>query len=330
MKQTPSRVRDATSKKLSLVVPVYNEAESLPAFFTVISSTLKMLQEKHRISYEIIFVDDGSSDTSLNQLIDARRDDDNIIILELSRNFGKEAAMVAGLNSVTGDIAVIIDADLQDPPHLIDDFIEAWQEGNDVVYGMRSDRSSDPFLKSLTAALFYSSFNKVSGVKIPAHAGDFRLLDRTVIDDICRLTESNLFMKGLFAWVGYRQKAIAFSRPERLSGRSKYSYWRLWNFAIDGILSFSTAPLRIWTYIGGTVAVCAFIAALLLVFYTLFVGRDVPGYASIMVTLLFMSGVQLVVLGIIGEYLGRIYQETKSRPRYLIKRRHDSTAKTDS
>jgi len=316
-----AKTRDITSKQLSLVVPIYNEAESLPTFFSAISSTLELLQKKYYISYEIICVDDGSRDDSLTILRNMRQNDDALKILEFTRNFGKEAAMVAGLNAATGDVVVIIDADLQDPPALISEFIEAWQDGSDMVYGTRTNRSADPFLKSMTADLFYSSFNRISNIKIPAHAGDFRLLDRSVVDHICGLTETNLFMKGLFSWVGHKQTSVPFARVKRTTGTSKFNYWRLWNFAIDGIISFSSAPLRIWTYIGGVIALLAFMAALGLIIVTLAVGRDVPGYASLMVTLLFMSGIQLLVLGIIGEYLGRLYEEVKGRPRYLIKNR---------
>lgn len=299
---------------LSLVVPMLNEAEMVPIIIERLTAVLKGIGEP----YEIIFVNDGSRDETAVLLNAAHEADSRVKILHLSRNFGKEIALTAGIDHATGDAVIAIDADLQDPPELIEDFVRYWREGYDVVYGQRVNRRTDTRLKRVTAKAFYSVIGKLSRVDIPASAGDFRLIDRKVAASLGRLRERNRFMKGLFAWVGYRQKAVPYSRPRRAAGKTKFNYWRLWNFALDGITSQSTIPLRIAGYLGLAVAVFAVVYGVFLILRTMVSGSDVPGYASTMVAILLLGGVQLMVLGVIGEYLARIFEETKHRPLYLI------------
>lgn len=239
-------------------------------------------------------------------------------LLGLSRNFGKEAALSAGLEAAKGDIGVIIDADLQDPPELILQMLDGWRAGYDVVYGLRVDRSSDTLMKRSTAGMFYSLFNRLANIDMPANAGDFRLIDRCVIDALLRLPERNRFMKGLFAWVGFPAMALPYERPPRLAGAGKFNYWKLWNFALDGLTGFTTLPLRVWFYGGALISVGAFTYALYLTLRVLIEGIDLPGYASLMVALLFFSGVQLLSIGMIGEYVARLFNEAKQRPVFIV------------
>lgn len=308
--QTPTRTRVA-DPLISLVVPCYQEAETIALFVDAIDTHLS----GHRI--EMVFVNDGSPDATLQILLDLSLRDARVVVVNLSRNFGKEIAMTAGLEHATGDVVVPMDADLQDPPEVIPAFLERWRDGYDVVYGLRSDRASDTLAKRTTAGLFYRFFNRLSQTEVPPDAGDFRLMDRVVVDAIKLLPERSRFMKGLFAWVGFPSVGVGYVRPERAAGETSFNYWRLWNFALDGIVSFSTLPLRIWTYIGSLVAVMSVLYATVIVVRTLIFGRDVPGYASIMVAVLFLGGVQLMSLGVIGEYLSRLFLETKRRPLYL-------------
>lgn len=307
----PRRPRTA-DPLISLVVPCYSESEAIGAFVPAIDAALP----GHRI--EFIFVNDGSPDDTLDKLMALCRRDPRVIVVNLSRNFGKEIAMTAGIEQATGDVVVPMDADLQDPPEVIGRFLERWREGYDVVYGVRADRTSDQRSKRMSAGLFYSFFNGMAQTEIPHNVGDFRLMDRVVVDALLRLPERNRFMKGLFAWVGFPATGVEYIRPARIAGETKFNYWKLWNFALDGIVSFSTVPLRIWTYIGGGVAVLSLGYALYIVLRTLVFGRDVPGYASLMAALLFLGGVQLISLGVIGEYLSRLFVETKQRPLYLL------------
>ena len=263
-------------------------------------------------------MNDGSRDRTLEKLFLARSRYNRIKIVNLSRNFGKEAAMTAGFDMCSGHVVVPIDADLQDPPELIEEMLGKWREGYDVVYGKRTSRESDSKAKRFTASIFYRIINMLSSIVIPENAGDFRLMDRKVIEALRDLPEKNRFMKGLFAWVGFRQTELGYSRQARTNGQSKWNYWRLWNFAIDGVTAFSTAPLRIWTYVGLVVALCSFIYAGIIFFRTLIHGVDVPGYASLMIVILFFNGLQMVTFGVFGEYIGRLYQEIKSRPIYVI------------
>jgi len=299
---------------LSLVVPMLNEAEMVPIIIERLTAVLKGIGEP----YELIFVNDGSRDETAVLLNAAHEADPRVKILHLSRNFGKEIALTAGIDHASGDAVIAIDADLQDPPELIEDFVQYWREGYDVVYGQRINRRTDTRLKRITAKAFYSVIGRLSRVDIPASAGDFRLIDRKVATSLGQLRERNRFMKGLFAWVGYRQKAVPYSRPPRAAGKTKFNYWRLWNFALDGITSQSTIPLRVAGYLGLAVAVFAVVYGVFLILRTMVSGNDVPGYASTMVAILLLGGVQLMVLGVIGEYLARIFEETKRRPLYLI------------
>jgi glycosyltransferase involved in cell wall biosynthesis len=303
---------------LSVVVPMYNEADNIGPFFERLEKVVDGLGE----DYEIICVDDGSTDASVEQLITQRSRNPAIKIVELSRNFGKELALTAGLDHASGAAVVVIDADLQDPPELISGLLAKWREGYDVVYARRASRDSDTAAKRVTASWFYRVYNWLADVNIPRNTGDFRLMDRRVIEALSHLPERNRFMKGLFSWVGFRQTAVDYERESRAFGKTKWNYWRLWNFAIEGITSFSTVPLRVWSYVGFAIALFAFAYALFLVLRTFVTGIDVPGYASLMVVILFMGGINLLTVGIIGEYLGRTYMEVKGRPLYLIRERH--------
>ncbi len=309
--------RSRAGKLLSVVVPMHNEAEVLGAFFERVEAALAPLG----IAYEIICVDDGSRDATLAGLVERARRDPAAKVIALARNFGKEAALTAGIEAAEGDMVVPIDADLQDPPELIGEFVARWEQGYDVVYGARADRSSDTAMKRTTAQLFYQVFNRVSDLEIPESAGDFRLMDRQVVDALKLLPERNRFMKGLFAWVGFRQVGVPYVRPERAAGTTSMGYLRLFRFALDGITSFSTAPLRVWTVLGLASAMVATIAALALIGRVLIFGREVPGYASLMVVILLSFAVQMMAFGVLGEYVGRLYQEVKGRPIYVVRAR---------
>ena len=299
---------------LSIVVPAYNEMEVLPAFFQRMEKVLEAVTDR----YEIICVDDGSSDGTLALLHLAHQKDPRIKYIQLSRNFGKEVALTAGLHAASGAAVIPIDADLQDPPELIADMVEKWREGAKMVIAVRADRTSDSAMKRFTANAFYKIIRGIGEVAIPDNAGDFRLMDRAVIDALRGLPERTRFNKGLFAWLGFTQAVITYQRPARAAGTSKWRYWRLWNFALEGIFSFSTLPLRIWTYLGALAAVGSIGYAVYIVLRTLVYGIDVPGYASLATIQLFFSGLIMIGMGIIGEYLGRVFIEVKRRPLYLI------------
>lgn len=302
---------------LTLVVPVFNESETVSLFMECVK---KVFDAFDWIGLDVVFVNDGSTDDTLERLLVLKNQYRNIRIVDLSRNFGKEAALTAGLKIASGHVVVPIDVDLQDPPELIIEMIQRWREGYDVVVGKRINRDSDSWAKRKSATLFYRIHNKISEPKIPENVGDFRLMDRSVIEALNELPESRRFMKGLFAWVGFRTTAVEYARPERIAGTTKFNGWRLWNFALEGITSFSTDPLRIWTYIGGVVASISFLFAIFMVLKILLYGVDVPGYASVVVAVTFLGGLQLVGIGVIGEYLGRSYIESKRRPVYLVRR----------
>ncbi|MHA7776273.1 glycosyltransferase family 2 protein [Roseibium sp. M-1] len=299
---------------LSVIVPVYNEEEVIRHFLEATRPVL----ERTGLAYEYVFIDDGSRDRTADILSQVLSDGLPGRLLGLSRNFGKEAALSAGLEAAKGDIAVIIDADLQDPPELILQMLDGWRAGYDVVYGLRVDRSSDTVMKRSTADMFYRLFNRLANINMPANAGDFRLIDRAVVDALLRLPERNRFMKGLFAWVGFPAMALPYERPPRKAGTGKFNYWKLWNFALDGLTGFTTLPLRVWFYGGALISLSAFAYALYLVLRVLVFGIDVPGYASLMVALLFFSGVQLLSIGMIGEYVARLFNEAKQRPVYIL------------
>ncbi len=305
--------------KISLVIPFYNESEVVAVFR---ESILKILNQIKDADFEIICVDDGSSDDTLLQLISIVEEDGRFQVIELSRNFGKEAALTAGIDAATGDAVIPIDADLQDPPELIVEMVQKWLDGAEVVLARRVNRDSDTYLKRRTAEIFYRLHNRLSAVQIPENVGDFRLMDRSVVDALKRLPEKQRFMKGLFAWVGFRTITIDYTRSPRAAGNTKFSGWKLWNFALEGITGFSAAPLKLWTYIGGMGALFTFIYVVWVIVRTLVYGVDVPGYASLLVAVLFMGSLQLISVGVLGEYIGRIYMETKNRPLYLIRKKH--------
>ncbi len=306
---------------LSLVVPVKDEEGGIAPFVTRVVPILEGTPGIGPDGFEILFVDDGSNDHTLDAIRAANAADGRVRAISFSRNFGKEAALSAGLDHALGDAVVPIDVDLQDPPEVLPEMVAQWRQGFDIVYGVRTDRETDSLPKRLTADLYYRAHNWLSNDKIPEHAGDFRLLDRKVVDVIRVLPERNRFMKGLFAWAGFRQTSVGYSRSARDLGKSKFNYWKLWTFALDGITSASTVPLRIWSYLGGVVALLALGYALVVVVRTLVSGVEVPGYASLMVAVLFLGGLQLLSLGVLGEYVGRILIEAKARPLYVIRDR---------
>ncbi len=308
----PRRDRPA---HLSLVVPVYNEEAALEPFFRTVEPIVEGLAD----DYEIICVNDGSTDGSLEGLRAMRARNPRIKIIDLSRNFGKEQALTAGLDHATGDAVVPLDADLQDPPELIPEMVEKWRDGFDVVLAVREDRHSDSLLKRVTAGWFYRVFRAMSDTDLPENAGDFRLMDRRVVDALKLMTERNRFMKGIFAWAGFRQAQVSYSRPERAAGASKWSGRKLLNFGLDGLFSFSILPLRMWTWMGLVVSALAMAFMLYIVIDALVVGNPVPGYPSLIAIVLFFNGLIMIGLGILGEYLGRTFLEAKQRPLYLVR-----------
>lgn len=302
---------------ISIVVPVKDEENGIRPFVERVSEVLTPVVGKQ--GWEILFVDDGSTDETIAAIAAAHFRDPRVRAISLSRNFGKEAAITAGLEHARGEAVVPMDVDMQDPPEVLVEMIGKWREGYEMVFGVRRNRASDSLSKRLTANLFYRAHNMISADKIPENAGDFRLLDRKVVDAIRTLPERNRFMKGLFAWAGFRQTSVEYDRVERNTGSSKFNYWKLWTLALDGITSASTAPLRVWSYVGAAIASLAMCYALFIAVRTLLFGVDMPGYASIMVSVLFLGGVQLISLGILGEYVGRILTETKQRPLYVVR-----------
>ncbi len=308
--------KEVSHMKTALLVPVYNEQEVLPFLWEQLQSVRKSLPQE---TFEYLFVNDGSTDGTLALLKQWAAENSSIKIISLSRNFGKEAALTAGLyEAAKADAVIILDADLQDPPELIIPFLQKYREGFDVVYGQRSDRRRDSFFKRFTARCFYKLYNALAVRPLPENAGDCRLLSRRAVQAVLSLPERERFMKGLFNWIGFRTAAVPFARQKRKAGKTKWNYWRLWNFALEGLTASSTVPLRLWTYFGFIVSGFAFLYALWIAAQKIFWGNPVSGYASLMVTVLFFSGVQLISLGVIGEYLGRVFIETKQRPLYLI------------
>ena len=315
---------------LTILVPVKDEEAAVAAFIARVAPILDALDDPAAKAWDILFVDDGSTDSTLAVIAAANQRDPRIQAISFSRNFGKEPALSAGLDYAHGDAVIPLDVDLQDPPEVIADMVKAWRAGSEVVYGVRRNRAVDSLPKRLTADLYYRAHNWLSSDKIPEHAGDFRLLDRKVVEVIRQLPERNRFMKGLFAWSGFTQTAVEYDRVERTLGNTKFNYWKLWRFALDGITSASTAPLRVWSYIGLVVAMFAFIYAAFVMIKTLVTGISVPGYASLMSAILFFGGLQLISLGVLGEYVGRILIETKQRPLYIVRQTiGDVTKDTD-
>lgn len=301
-------------QSLTIVIAAYNEEASLPEMHRRLGAVLDGLDAQATVLY----VDDGSRDRTWDVLQSLAAEDPRVQLLRLARNFGKELALTAGLDHVETDAALVLDADGQDPPELIPRFVARWREGFDVVYGTRTRRDGESWLKRFTAAAFYRLMSRLSPTPIPADTGDFRLMSRPVLDALGQLRERQRFMKGLFTWVGFRQVSLPYERAPRLAGGSKFNYWRLWNLALEGITSFSTVPLRLATYVGVFTALGAFAWGLWIVARTVLWGDPVQGWPSLMTVVLFLGGVQLVALGIIGEYLGRLYVEVKQRPLYLV------------
>ena len=314
----PQKGKRSKTPLISIVVPVKDEENGIRPFVERVSEVLGQVSKGE---WEILFVDDGSTDETIAAIAAAHYREPRVRALSLSRNFGKEAAISAGLEHARGQAVVPMDVDMQDPPEVLIEMVAKWREGYEMVFGVRRNRASDSLPKRLTAGLYYRAHNWVSNDKIPENAGDFRLLDRKVVDAIRTLPERNRFMKGLFAWAGFRQTAVEYDRVERTVGSTKFNYWKLWTLALDGITSASTAPLRIWSYVGAMIAFLAMCYAVFITSRTLLFGVDMPGYASIMVSVLFLGGVQLISLGILGEYVGRILTETKQRPLYVIRDR---------
>ena len=308
-------INNSIKKLISIIVPVYNEGENINHFFSTIIPILKSTGNL----FEIICINDGSFDNTLDQLIQMKQQFTFLKIVDLSRNFGKEAALTAGLLLAKGDAVIPIDVDLQDPPEVILKLIEQWNNGYEVVLAKRVDRTQDSFTKRFSSFLFYKLQSKLSSIPMVENVGDFRLLDRKVVAVINQLPERQRYMKGLFSWAGFKKCIVPYARNYRYQGKSKFSYWKLWNFALDAITSFSSLPIKIWTYIGVFVSGLAFLYAIIIIIKTFIFGIDMPGYASIMVTLLFLSGLQFISLGILGEYIGRIFIETKQRPIYIIR-----------
>ncbi|WP_230873351.1 glycosyltransferase family 2 protein [Bombella sp. ESL0378] len=307
------------SRVISVIIPCHNEEKNIIKSLHALNNILDNIPH---ITWKVLLIDDGSSDKTLEIATSLQEQDNRLKIIEFSRNFGKEAAMTAGLDEATGDAAIIIDADLQDDPSLIPQMVKKWEEGTEVVLAKRSDRTTDHVLKRFTASLFYRTHNALSPLKIPENVGDFRLIDRCVIDALKLLPERQRFMKGLFAYVGFKTETLTYKRQARETGESKFTPLSLWNLALEGFTSFSTIPLRIWTYLGTIGAILSIIYGFFVVFHKLLYGNGTQGYTSIFFAILFFGSIQMITVGILGEYIGRIYMETKQRPVYIIRKRH--------
>jgi polyisoprenyl-phosphate glycosyltransferase len=299
---------------LSVVIPAYNEQESLHEAHRRLTDVLAAME----LDYELVFVNDGSRDSTLEILLGLKQADRHVAVVDLSRNFGKEIALSAGLDVAEGDAVIVIDADLQDPPELIPELVSGWRLGYDVVYAQRTVRKGETWFKRATAHSFYRVMTKLTRVAVPRDTGDYRLLSRRAVAAIRRLREHHRFMKGLFAWIGYPQLAVPYERDPRFAGATSWNYWRLWNLALEGITSFTTVPLRVSSYVGLTTAAAALSYGLFVFVRTLFFGNPVAGYPSLIVIVLFLGGIQLMAIGVLGEYLGRIFNETKGRPLYFV------------
>jgi polyisoprenyl-phosphate glycosyltransferase len=307
-------MRTSDNLFLTLIIPVFNEGANIERLI----ARLTPIVENLKIQYEILFIDDGSADDTLHRIKQLAASNPHIRAVSFSRNFGKDIAIAAGLEHTKGNAAILMDADLQHPPEMIETFIAKWVEGYDMVYGQRVDRASDGHMRRALTHSFYHLFERFGEVKLPDGAGDFRLLDRKVIDAIRQMPERARFSKGLYAWVGFKSVGVPFEVAHRVDGVSKWGFRKLFRFAFDGITSFSSAPLKVWTFIGMIVSTLAFIYAAIFIFKTLFFGTDVPGYPSLIVSVMFLSGIQLMSLGILGEYISRIFAEVKRRPLYVV------------
>jgi polyisoprenyl-phosphate glycosyltransferase len=306
-------------KTISIIIPCHNEEKVLHAFFIEL---LKLCNTLPQYVFEIIAINDGSKDDTLDVLLHIKENLMPIKIIDFSRNFGKEAALTAGIDYATGDAIIPIDADLQHPPEFIKDMLCEYENGYDVVLAKRNNRQTDGKLQRHFANVFYKMHNKISDIIIPKDIGDFRLMDRKVIDAIKNLPENRRFMKGLFAWVGFKTKIIHYDVSARFAGKSSFNLWKLWNFALEGITSFSTFPLRMWTYIGLCTSFISIIYAIIVAITTFIYGNDVPGYTTIIFAILFLGGIQLIGIGVLGEYIGRIYSEVKNRPIYIVQKEY--------
>jgi polyisoprenyl-phosphate glycosyltransferase len=302
------------SPVLSIVAPAFNEASNLAAFVATIVPVLESIGE----TFEIVFVNDGSRDDTFGMLAAAASQDARIKVVSLARNFGKDIALSAGLAHATGQAVIPIDCDLQHPPELIREFVAKWREGFDMVVGVRSKRDEEGWLRRMASRTYYRAMRWVTTVEIPPNAGDFRLIDRKIIDVITAMPERHRFMKGIFAWPGFKVSAVEFQANVRANDRSRWSFFKLWRFALDGLFSFSTAPLKVWTYVGVVAAVGAFIYLIITLSQAVLFGIDVPGYASLLIVMLFFNGMLLISNGIQGEYIGRIFEEVKARPLYVV------------
>ncbi|MDA3901998.1 MAG: glycosyltransferase family 2 protein [Desulfuromusa sp.] len=301
---------------VSIIIPAFNEQEVILEFHRRLLEVIDKLSE---FVFELLYVNDGSQDQTLGLLRELIEDDHRINVLDLSRNFGKEAAMTAGIDHVRGDAVIILDADLQDSPELIPKMLDSWRQGYDVVCMQRASRDGESFLKKFTARMFYLLMGRVGEVRVPENVGDFRLMNRAVIEALRTLPERTRFMKGVFAWVGFKTCTLPYHRDARYAGETKWNYWKLWNFALEGLTSFTVAPLKIASYVGILTSLAALGFGAVILIKTLFIGDPVPGYPSLMVVILFLGGLQLMAIGIVGEYLGRIFIESKQRPVYLKK-----------
>lgn len=306
---------------LSVIIPCYNEEGGIDQFFERLYAILTS-EPLSSYRHEVIAVNDGSNDGTLNELLEAKKRFSNLRILDLSRNYGKEAALTAGLYHSTGDAVIPIDADLQHPPELLVNMVQLWEAGAEVVVAKRLSRDTDHPLQRKMTKIFYRMHNAIADIKVPDDVGDFRLLDRVVVEALNQLPENRRFMKGLFAWVGFRTSVVEYQVEARNNGVSKFNSWKLWNFALEGITSFSNVPLRIWTYLGFLIAFGALVFGIYVVIKTVVFGIDLPGYSSLLVSILFLGGIQLISIGVLGEYIGRIYLETKRRPVYLVRKEY--------
>ena len=302
-------------KKVSILIPAYNEEEVL---YTLYDRLENVINKLNNYEFEVLLINDGSKDNTLNILRELRKRDKRMCYINLSRNYGKETAMIAGLDYVTGDCCIILDADLQDPPELIEEMLKYWEQGYDDVYAKRKSRAGESFMKKFTSSLFYKMLQKSTRIPIQKNTGDFRLLDRRCVDALRKFRESERYTKGMFSWIGFNKKEILFDRDPRVAGSTKWNYWKLIDLAIEGITSFTTKPLRISSFLGVIISFCAFVYIVIIIARTLIMGEAVKGYPSLMAVILFLGGVQLLSRGIIGEYIGRVFNETKRRPLYFV------------
>jgi len=307
-----------TRSLITVLIPVFNETEGLDSLMQRLRPVLDAQADRHGLTWRILFIDDGSSDETRARLRSLHASDERIAALVFSRNFGKEIAIAAGLRHAKGDAVIIMDGDLQHPPEVIETFLAKWRDGYDIVFGQRLDRSADSPMRTFFARVFYRLYNAMVKADIPKGAGDFRLLNRRAVDAMNEITETSRFNKGLFSWIGFKSVGVPFTVERRTTGTTRWSFRRLSSFALDGVTSFSTLPLRVWSLVGAVVSLIAFIYAMVVLIQTLIFGADLPGFPSLIISVMFFSGIQLISLGIIGEYLGRVYEEVKARPLYIV------------